>query len=142
MTTTVAEKSGGATEYILHHQTFLSNKAPHGIVDFTVINYDTVFFSVLLAVVFFGLFWLVARKATSGVPGKVQNFVELIVELRRHPGARYLPRHEPADRASRADHFLLGVAVQFHGHRAGRPAAVGGTRRRLRRTSKWCRAPI
>lgn len=76
-----AEKDGGATEYILHHQTFLSNKPPHGIVDFTVINYDTVFFSVLLAAVFFGLFWLVARQATSGVPGKAQNFVELIVSF-------------------------------------------------------------
>lgn len=76
-----AEKEGGATEYILHHQTFLSNKPPHGIVDFTVINYDTVFFSVLLAAVFFGLFWLVARQATSGVPGKAQNFVELIVSF-------------------------------------------------------------
>jgi F-type H+-transporting ATPase subunit a len=76
-----AEKAGGATEYILHHQTFLSNKPPHGIVDFSVINYDTVFFSVLLAAVFFGLFWLVARKATSGVPGRVQNFVELIVSF-------------------------------------------------------------
>jgi len=74
-----AEKTGGATEYILHHQTFLSNKAPHGIVDFSVINYDTVFFSVLLAVVFGGLFWLVARRATSGVPGKLQNFIEIIV---------------------------------------------------------------
>ncbi|MDE2136684.1 MAG: F0F1 ATP synthase subunit A [Gammaproteobacteria bacterium] len=81
MTTMVAEDSGGATEYILHHQTFLSNKAPHGIVDFSVVNYDTVFFSVLLAAVFFGLFWLVARKATAGVPGKVQNFVELIVSF-------------------------------------------------------------
>jgi len=76
-----AEKGGGATDYILHHQTFLSNKPAHGIVDFTVINYDTVFFSVLLATVFFGLFWLVARKATSGVPGKAQNFVELIVSF-------------------------------------------------------------
>ena len=76
-----AEKAPGATEYILHHQTFLTNKSPHGIVDFTVINYDTVFFSVVLATVFFGLFWLVARKATSGVPGKVQNFVELIVSF-------------------------------------------------------------
>jgi F-type H+-transporting ATPase subunit a len=76
-----AEKAPGATEYILHHQTFFSNKSPHGIVDFTVINYDTVFFSVLLAVVFFGLFWLVARRATSGVPGKAQNFVELIVSF-------------------------------------------------------------
>jgi F-type H+-transporting ATPase subunit a len=74
-----AEKAPGATEYILHHQTFLSNKAPRGIVDFSVINYDTVFFSVLLAVVFLGLFWLVARKATSGVPGKLQNFIEILV---------------------------------------------------------------
>ena len=77
----VAEKEGGATDYILHHQTFYSNKPPHGIVDFTVINYDTVFFSVLLAALFFGLFWLVARKATAGVPGKMQNFVELIVSF-------------------------------------------------------------
>jgi F-type H+-transporting ATPase subunit a len=74
-----AENAPGATEYILHHQAFLSNKAPHGIVDFSVINYDTVFFSVLLALVFFGLFWSVARKATTGVPGKLQNFIEIIV---------------------------------------------------------------
>jgi F-type H+-transporting ATPase subunit a len=44
-----------------------------------VINYDTVFFSVFLALVFFGLFWLVARKVTSGVPSKTQNFVETLV---------------------------------------------------------------
>jgi F-type H+-transporting ATPase subunit a len=75
-----AENAPGATEYILHHQTFLSNKTPHGIVDFSVINYDTVFFSVLLALVFYGLFWLVARKATTGVPGKLQNFIEIIVQ--------------------------------------------------------------
>jgi F-type H+-transporting ATPase subunit a len=74
-----AEKAPGATDYILHHQTFLSNKAPHGIIDFSVINYDTVFFSVALAVVFFGFLWAVGRKATSGVPGPLQNFVEIIV---------------------------------------------------------------
>jgi len=74
-----AKEAPGATEYIVHHQTFYSNKTPHGIVDFSVINYDTVFFSVLLALVFFGLFWAVARRATSGVPGKLQNFVEAIV---------------------------------------------------------------
>jgi F-type H+-transporting ATPase subunit a len=76
-----AQKSGGATEYILHHQAFLSNREAHGIVDFSVINYDTVFFSVVLALVFFVLFWVVARKATSGVPGKVQNFIEIIVKF-------------------------------------------------------------
>jgi F-type H+-transporting ATPase subunit a len=75
-----AEQGGGATEYILHHQRFLSNKTPHGIVDFTVINYDTVFFSVSLALVFFGLFWIVARRATTGVPGITQSLIEWIVE--------------------------------------------------------------
>jgi F-type H+-transporting ATPase subunit a len=75
-----AESGGGATDYILHHQTFLSNKSAHGIVDFSVVNYDTVFFSVLLALVFFGLFWSVARKATSGVPGLTQSIIEWIVE--------------------------------------------------------------
>jgi len=81
MTTMAAENSGGATEYILHHQTFLSNKAPHGIVDFSVINYDTVFFSVALGVLFVGLFWMIARRATAGVPGRLQNSIELIVSF-------------------------------------------------------------
>ena len=75
-----ADSGGGATDYILHHQTFLANKSPHGIIDFSVVNYDTVFFSVLLALVFFGLFWSVARKATSGVPGLTQSIIEWIVE--------------------------------------------------------------
>jgi len=77
---TAAAENGGATGYILHHQANLSNKAAHGIVDFSVINYDTVFFSVLLAVVFFGLFWMVARNANSGVPGLTQSIIEWIVE--------------------------------------------------------------
>lgn len=76
----VAE-GGGATAYILHHETNLANRSAHGIVDFSVINYDTIFFSLLLAVVFLGLFWLVARRATAGVPGKVQNFIEMIVSF-------------------------------------------------------------
>ena len=76
-----AAESGGATGYILHHETNLANKAAHGIVDFSVINYDTVFFSVFLAVVFLVLFGLVARRATAGVPGPVQNFVETIVSF-------------------------------------------------------------
>jgi F-type H+-transporting ATPase subunit a len=79
ITSLVAEGGGSATDYILHHQKNLVNGPAHGIVDFSVINYDTVFFSVLLALVFFGLFWMVARRASAGVPGKVQNFIEIIV---------------------------------------------------------------
>ncbi|MGO9803474.1 MAG: F0F1 ATP synthase subunit A [Steroidobacteraceae bacterium] len=77
----VAEESGGATEYIVHHETFLSNKVPHGIFDFTAINLDTVFFSVLLAVLFGGAFYFAARRATTGMPGKFQLFVEVLVNF-------------------------------------------------------------
>jgi len=75
------EQPTTANEYILHHLTFLSNKEPTGVVDFSVIHLDSVFFSVLLAVLFAGSFFFAARTATSGQPGKFQNFVELVVEF-------------------------------------------------------------
>ncbi|HEY3730493.1 MAG TPA: F0F1 ATP synthase subunit A [Steroidobacteraceae bacterium] len=70
-----------ANEYIQHHLTYLSNRSARGIVDFSSLHLDSVFFSVLLAVVFGGMFYLAARKATAGVPGKFQNFVEWLVEF-------------------------------------------------------------
>src|SRR3984957_14326428 len=76
-----ADQVPTANEYILHHLTFLSNREPKGVVDFTTIHLDSIFFSVLLAVLFGGAFYLAARTATSGVPGKFQNFVELLVEF-------------------------------------------------------------
>jgi F-type H+-transporting ATPase subunit a len=78
----MAESQGsGAGEYIQHHITFLSNKEPSGLVDFSVVHWDSVFWSVFLAIVFLGSFYLIARKSTVGVPGKVQNFIEFIVEF-------------------------------------------------------------
>jgi F-type H+-transporting ATPase subunit a len=76
-----AEETTSANEYILHHLTFLSNKEPKGIVDFSVIHWDTVFFSITLALLFGGSFYFAARTAKAGVPGKFQNFVELVVEF-------------------------------------------------------------
>src|SRR6201996_9259016 len=76
-----AEETTSANEYILHHLTFLSNKEPKGIVDFSVIHWDTVFFSITLALLFGGSFYFAARTARAGVPGKFQNFVELVVEF-------------------------------------------------------------
>src|SRR5882762_10668012 len=76
-----AEQPSSANEYILHHLTFLQNKEATGILDFSVIHWDSVFFSITLAVLFAGSFYLAARKANAGVPGKFQNFVELIVEF-------------------------------------------------------------
>ena len=73
-----------AGEYIRHHLTFLSNKEPKGIIDFSVIHWDMVFFSVLLAVLFGGSFYIAARKATRSVstaPSGFLSFVELLVEF-------------------------------------------------------------
>jgi F-type H+-transporting ATPase subunit a len=76
------ENAPSAGEYILHHLTFLSNKTPHGILDFSVINFDSVFFAVLLALLFGGSFYAAARKASAtGVPGKFQLFVEVVVDF-------------------------------------------------------------
>lgn len=68
-------------EYILHHLTFLTNKSPRGILDFSAINLDSVFFSVLLAVLFGGAFYAAARRASVAVPTRFQNFVEWVLEL-------------------------------------------------------------
>ncbi len=70
-----------ANEYILHHLTYLTNKAPKGILDLSVINWDSVFISLALGLIFVGAFYFAARTATSGVPGKFQNFVEILVEF-------------------------------------------------------------
>ena len=70
-----------ATEYIVHHLTNLTN----GGQGFWTINLDSVFFSVLLAVVFGGAFYFAARTALRnskhGMPSKFQNFAEVIVEF-------------------------------------------------------------
>ncbi|HLW24369.1 MAG TPA: F0F1 ATP synthase subunit A [Steroidobacteraceae bacterium] len=76
-----AEQPTSPNEYIHHHLTFLTNAQPHGVLDFSVIDLDTVFFSVVLALLFGASFYFAARTATAGVPGKFQNFVELIVEF-------------------------------------------------------------
>lgn len=45
------------------------------------INVDSMFFSVVLGVVFIWVFGSAAKKATSGRPGKLQAFVELVVDF-------------------------------------------------------------
>ena len=43
-----------ATEYIKHHMAHLASAHQGSVVDFSIVNYDTIFFSVLmLAVMFF-----------------------------------------------------------------------------------------
>jgi F-type H+-transporting ATPase subunit a len=70
-----------ATEYIVHHLTHLSSAKQKVIIDFSIVNYDTVFFSVLILGITLWILRSAAKGATSGVPGKFQAFVEMLVEL-------------------------------------------------------------
>jgi F-type H+-transporting ATPase subunit a len=76
-----AEHGQTAGGYILHHLTFFQNKAPKNVVDFTVFNFDSLFWGILLGVLTCFFLWKAARKATSGVPGRFQAAVEILVEM-------------------------------------------------------------
>jgi F-type H+-transporting ATPase subunit a len=74
---------GGPTagEYIVHHLTHWRNKELVGPFDLSVINIDSTIFTILLGVIGCFLLWKAARKATSGVPGRFQAAVEILVEM-------------------------------------------------------------
>ena len=72
-----------ASEYVVHHLTHLNNTghAQENIVDWSVINIDSMFYSITLGLLTIFLLWRAAHKATSGVPGRVQGAVEVMVEM-------------------------------------------------------------
>ena len=76
-----AEHGPTAGEYIIHHLTHLQNQKAKAVVDFSVFNFDSLFFSITLGVLGCWILWLAARKATSGVPGRFQAAVEILVEM-------------------------------------------------------------
>lgn len=88
----VVYATGG--EYVQHHLGFLTyGKLPDGTwgiartaeeasaMGFWSIHLDTMGISLLLGLIFLGLFHSVSKRVTSGVPGGLQNAVEYIVEM-------------------------------------------------------------
>lgn len=65
-----------SSEYISHHLTNL-----HAGEGFWSFHLDTMSISLVLGFLLFGFMWKAARKATSGVPGGLQNFVEMVIEM-------------------------------------------------------------
>lgn len=65
-----------ATEYINHHLTHWT------IGDgFWAIHIDTLLISWLIGIVFLSVAYIVAKRATIGVPSGLQNFVEMMLEM-------------------------------------------------------------
>ena len=76
-----------AGEYIQHHLHHLQknfsfeNAEQHGIVDFSVFNFDSLVFAILLGSLACYVLWRAASKATSGVPGRFQAAIEILAEM-------------------------------------------------------------
>ena len=76
-----------AGEYIQHHLRHLQlNVAGEPVkqtklVDFSLFNADSIFYSVVLGALVCLILWAAARKATAGVPGRFQALVEILVEF-------------------------------------------------------------
>ncbi len=83
-----------STEYIKHHLTNMTyGKMPDGSwklaesaeeaqqMGFTAIHLDSMGWSIGLGLIFCLLFWIVAKAANSGVPGKFQSVIEVIIEF-------------------------------------------------------------
>lgn len=76
-----------ASEYIVHHLQHwqvdwsLKPVVQKAIVDFGVINLDSVLYALIIGALGCFVLWLAARKATAGVPGRFQAAVEMLVEM-------------------------------------------------------------
>lgn len=79
-----AKAPENSTAYIQHHlhNLTLNLKTFHlGNGGFWTLDLDTLFFSIMLGVGFLFLFRRAAKYAVIGVPGRLQNFVEILVEF-------------------------------------------------------------
>lgn len=75
-------------EYIKHHLQSLTSLSDvtegqnlQNIADFSFINIDSLFFSIVLGILGSYVLWRAARKATPGVPGRFQAAVEILYDF-------------------------------------------------------------
>jgi F-type H+-transporting ATPase subunit a len=71
------------SEYIVHHLAHLNSSGAKqdGVIDFSIINFDTVFYSVLTALIAGWLMYLAARRVHAGVPDRFVGAIESLVEF-------------------------------------------------------------
>lgn len=77
----MADAAMKPAEYVTHHLQHLTYAGDSEFISLSAWHLDTLIFSTILGLVFLTLFRIVAVRATAGVPGKLQNFVELIIEF-------------------------------------------------------------
>lgn len=77
----MAAQGPNASEYIVHHLTHLKSATQTALVDWSVFHLDTLFWSITLGLLAILILAKAAAKATSGVPGRFQAAVEILVEM-------------------------------------------------------------
>jgi F-type H+-transporting ATPase subunit a len=75
----MAGEEATPTSYIQHHLQNLTFQVQEG--GFWQVHVDTLVMSVLSGLLMVFGFWIATRKATAGVPGKWQAFVEILLEF-------------------------------------------------------------
>ncbi len=70
-----------AGDYIGHHLHHLQTGKQSGVIDMSVFNLDSIFWSVLLGCLGMWVMWRVAKSVTAGVPGRMQAAVEILLEM-------------------------------------------------------------
>jgi len=75
------ENAPNASQYIVHHLTHLKSAEQTALVDWSVFHLDTLFYSITLGLLMVFVLARAAAKATSGVPGRFQAAVEIMVEM-------------------------------------------------------------
>ena len=70
-----------ASEYVSHHLGHLTNVKQTSLVDWSVIHLDTMFYSIALGLLAVFVMARTAKRATSGVPGRFQAAVEILIEM-------------------------------------------------------------
>jgi F-type H+-transporting ATPase subunit a len=82
--------------YIQHHLVHNNNigKKQDLIANFDVINYDSIFWALVTGFLAILFMWLAARRATAGVPGRFQAFVEMLVDMVDQQARSIVPSEE------------------------------------------------
>lgn len=82
--------------YIQHHLVHNNNigKKQELIANFDVINYDSIFWVLVTGFLAILFMWLAARRATAGVPGRFQAFVEMLVDMVDQQARGIVPSEE------------------------------------------------
>jgi F-type H+-transporting ATPase subunit a len=69
------------SEYVAHHLHHFASGVQNGLFDSSIVHYDTIFFSLFTVACVLVILRLVATRATTGVPGRFQALIEMVVEL-------------------------------------------------------------